>query len=93
MCPLKKKSLFLIDLAERLDLPEETISVQPKLSMNGRRHVLLENHRGILEYGTERIVIRTVEGNLVFYGSDLKLLGMNRQDLLLGGEFRNVEWE
>ena len=93
MCPLKKKSQVLIGLADRFDLPEETISAQSKLSVTGRRQVLLENHQGSLEFGTERIVVRTIEGNLVFYGSGLKLIGMNRQELLLGGELQNVEWE
>ncbi len=57
------------------------------------RRTLIENHRGILEYGQEHIVISTGRGRISLTGSGLKLEAMNKSQLLIGGELKNVEWE
>ena len=53
---------------------------------------MVENHRGILEYSTERMVISLGREKLVLSGTGLRLLGMNRNELLIGGRLQNVEW-
>lgn len=54
---------------------------------------MIENHRGILEYGREHIVVSTGRGKISLTGSGLKLEAMNKCQLLIGGELKNVEWE
>ena len=46
----------------------------------------------ILEYGTERMVISLGREKLVLSGTGLRLLGMYRNELLIGGRVQNVEW-
>ncbi len=92
MTGLKKRKALLMNLAERLELPEEAVSGATKLSVTGGKRILIENHRGILEYGSERIAVRTDSGTLILSGTELHLLGMNEQELLFGGRLQNVEW-
>ena len=89
---MKKQPAFPENLAERLGLPEEVVSGSAKISVTGGKRALIENHRGILEYGSERIVIRTTGGNLILSGTGLQLLGMSRRELIFGGKLQNVEW-
>ena len=89
---LKKRTALLDNLAEYLSLPEEAVSGAAKLSVTGGKRILIENHGGILEYGSERIVVRTAQGKLILSGTGLKLLGMSRRELLFGGKLQNVEW-
>ena len=90
---LKKIGMLASDLAERFSLPEEALLGAAKLSVTAGRKALIENHRGILEYGTERIVIGAGRGKISLSGSNLRLTAMNRSELLICGAIKNVEWE
>lgn len=90
---LKKSREVLRDLAERWDLPEDAVVGVAKLTVTGGRRALIENHRGILEYGPERIVVGTERGRLVLSGTALGIKGMDRRDLLIGGMLQHAEWE
>ena len=90
---MKKRERLLMDLSEALELPQETLSCAARLCVTAGRSALIENHRGILEYGAERIAVGTAQGRLTVSGSGLRLLAMNRRELLIGGSVHAVEWE
>jgi len=89
---LKKIKMLASDLSERLELPEEALLGETKLTVTAGRRALIENHRGILEYGPEYIAVSTRAGRLGLSGSGLRLLAMNRRELLIGGKIQSVEW-
>lgn len=89
---LKKRREGLLHLAERFDLPPEALPTTTRLSVTAGRRLLLEQHRGILEYGEGRIVVSTREGRISISGSSLHLLAMNRGELVIGGNIQLVEW-
>ena len=68
---------------EGLDLPEELLPGVIKATFYGWERLLIENHRGVLEYGGERIRILTEAGVILITGSDLTLLefGSERIDI------------
>ena len=90
---LKKADKIKEDLADRLALPEDVLFGAAKLTLSAGRFVLVENHRGILEYGTERIVIGIGRGKIIISGSGLGIAAMNRRQLLVSGRIQTVEWE
>ena len=90
---MKKIGALASDLAERLSLPEDALLGAAKLSVTAGRRALVENHRGILEYGPERIVVAVPRGRISLSGSGMQLLAMNGGELLIGGDVKNVEWE
>lgn len=90
---LKKIGILAADLAERLELPEDALLSAAKLSLTAGRRALIENHKGILEYGTERILISTGRGKISLSGSELRLVAMSKSQLLISGRIQNVEWE
>lgn len=87
-----KKDKLVQDLAERLSIPEQALG-ESMVTVTAGRRLLVENHRGILEYGTELIAVALGRGRLLVFGSELCLEAMNQRELLLGGSIRRVEWE
>lgn len=57
----------------------------------GNRSLLVENHRGVLEFGTERIVLNTLCGSIVVEGADMMLREVRRDALIVQGEVRRVQ--
>lgn len=90
---MKKMRDIAENLAENLELPLEAFGAAAKLSITGGRRALLENHRGIAEYGRERIVVSTEKGRIILSGQELVLSAMNKNELLIIGKISTVEWE
>lgn len=80
------------ELCEKLDLPAETAGAA-KLTVTGGRQALVENHRGLLEYGEELIRVKLDRGELVLRGSELRLTVMTGKELLIQGRLLAAEWE
>ncbi len=87
----QRRESFLEKTAQALDLPADGVAGLPHLSMVGDRELLVENHKGILAYGTEEIHIGG--GRLVIRvkGSGLQLRAMNGSELLITGKIFGVE--
>lgn len=90
---VKKAKLLLGDLCDRLELPEEAAAGAAKLTITDGRRALVENHRGLLEYGEEQIRISTGRGQIVLRGRDLTLSAMSGKELLIRGKLQSAEWE
>ncbi|MDD5938706.1 MAG: YabP/YqfC family sporulation protein [Clostridiales bacterium] len=87
-----KKDGLLARTAQALDLPGDVVGL-PKVEVTGRHELRMENHRGILAYGTEEILI---SGGRVIYrvrGTELELKAMTAGELLITGTILAVELE
>lgn len=87
----QRKQTLLEKTAQALDLPADAVAGLPRLSLVGDRELLVENHRGILAYGTQEIHIGG--GRLVIRvrGDGLQLRAMNETELLITGQIFGVE--
>lgn len=81
------------EIADRLDLPAESVAGVPKLTVTGRRRVLIENHRGLLEYSRDCIEVDGGRVRLRIRGTNLQLVAMDRSDLLISGIILSAEFE
>ena len=72
-------------IAEQTDLPGESFPGESVVELVGDRRVLIENHRGVIEYGIERICIRLRCGVLTVCGNQLELARMTRELLVITG--------
>ena len=81
------------DLAERLELPQEALPGALRLTALDDRRLLIENHRGLLAYGTEEIRVAAARGALTVRGSGLTMSAMDRSALLIVGHLQRIEWE
>ena len=90
---MKKARLAAESIADRLDLPQDALLGSGKLTVAAGRQVFIENHCGILEYGTERICVAFDRGRVVINGAGLELVAMSGKELIIRGRLQSLEWE
>ena len=61
---MKKLRELPYELADKLELPEDVLLGSAKLTVTGGRSAVIENHRGVLEYTAERIVVAVPRGKV-----------------------------
>lgn len=89
---MKRKTKPLQELAAKLDIPGEAMPGGVKLTVVDMHRVLVENHRGIMSYSEEYIVIATARGNIALRGNGMKLDAMHSGDILITGRIASVEF-
>lgn len=80
-------------LADRLDLPTDAALGMTKLTVFGRRKLLVENHKGISSYETEHIMLDCVNTKLSVRGNNLMLTAMDENDMIISGSLLSIEFE
>lgn len=89
----KKRADGLLERTARLlDIPGEAAG-EPRVEVTGRHEVRMENHRGILAYGREEIIVSGGRVIVKIVGEDLELKAMNAGELLITGTVAAVELE
>ena len=81
---------WLRQLADRTELESEALPGLPILEIAGDRRVLIERHRGVIEYGPERIRISVSYGTVCVNGCGLELVRMTHQQLVIAGRVDSV---
>ncbi len=82
---MKNKGSFLDKMAYAMDLPGEPLPGQSLVELVGQRRVLIENHRGVVQYGDTEICVRVTYGCIRVCGKELRLMRMNKQQLIISG--------
>ena len=86
-----RKERLLERSAEALELPGDVIAGLPRVELTGDRELRMENHRGILAYGSEEIQISGGRLAVKIRGENLELRAMNAGELLITGVIRGVD--
>lgn len=87
----RKREGLLEKTAEVLDLPGDVVAGLPLLELTGSRELRMENHKGILAYGSEEIHISGGKMVVKVRGTDLELKAMNASQLLITGDIAAIE--
>lgn len=78
--------------ADRLMLPSEALG-GVKLTLTGGTQVLIENHKGLLEYGDELITVSCGRQMVRVRGEGLSLMAMNSTSLIIKGQILGIDME
>lgn len=73
------------------DLPGEAIPGQSILELLGDNRVLIEGHRGVSQYGTEKIGVKLSFGMVCITGCNLELTHMTRSQLVICGRIDSIQ--
>ncbi len=87
---MKRERDLLRRLTEGADLPGEPLPGVPLVELAGDRRVLIENHGGVTEYGTQTIRVRVRYGEVCVCGADLELARMTKEQLVVCGRIDGV---
>lgn len=79
--------------SRELDVGSQPMPGLPLVELAGDSRVLVENHRGVLEYSEERIGVRVGFGCILIQGEGLRLGKMTRQSLVIHGQIHSVSLE
>mgnify|MGYP000867905330 CR=1 FL=1 len=79
-------------LTKALDLPADVLLHEPMVSVDGRRKLTVENHKGVEEFDGENLAVKTSVGVLRITGVSLVLEDLGCGSLLLTGEIKTIEW-
>lgn len=79
--------------AQGLDIQPEAFLRVPRIVMSGGARVLIEGHRGLLEYEPERIAVAAAGCRILIKGAGLDLVAMDGDALVVSGQVWAVELE
>jgi sporulation protein YqfC len=79
-------------LAGLLELPQDIMLDLPRVTMLGNIQLLIENHKGIIEYTPELVRIRLKQGELVINGSELVLGNLQAEQILVEGTLNEIRY-
>ncbi len=83
----------VIDLAaERLEIPTFGLHGLPRITLTGRRQLLLEQHLGLTRCSEECMEIAVSGGRVRLVGTDLRLVAMDRGAVLIAGVITALEF-
>ena len=86
-----RKEGLLERTAEVFDLPGDVVARLPRVELLGDRQLRMENHRGILAYGSEEIHISGGSFVVKIIGQDLELRAMTGLELLITGQINQIQ--
>lgn len=76
--------------AQLLELPADVLAGLPRLELIGDNELRIENHRGILAYGTREIHVSGGAFLIKISGEDLELRAMTGLELLITGRIEHI---
>ncbi|MCI5898100.1 MAG: YabP/YqfC family sporulation protein [Firmicutes bacterium] len=83
-------------IGERLfssPLAEDLVGGQSRIELTGGRRLLIEDHRGILEYTDSLLRVALRRGQVRVTGDDLRLTALTLRELAVSGTIRAIELE
>lgn len=80
-------------LAATLELPQDVILDLPRVTILGGLQVTVENHRGVIHYSPERVVVGMTSGRVHISGQDLVIGVIHDQEITVAGVVESVTFE
>ncbi|MDD4601633.1 hypothetical protein SDC9_08963 [bioreactor metagenome] len=80
-------------LAGILEIPQDIVLDLPRITMLGNQQLLIENHKGIIEYTPSLVRIKLSRGELIVNGNHLMLSNLQVEQILIEGTVREVTYD
>lgn len=80
-------------LARVFELPEDIITDIARLTLLGNKQLLIENHKGIIEYAPGQIRVKLNDATLVVKGERLSLGNLQTEQILIEGTVEEIHYD
>lgn len=87
---MKQYKNTLQQLSATIYESHDTLPGLPIVELAGDKRVLIENHRGITEYGAEQICVKVKYGLLCISGYNMELAKMAKDQLVITGQIESI---
>lgn len=81
---------FFNDIILKLGLDINDSIGGHKITIIDSKGVLIEGHRGLLDYTKNHVLIRLKKGNITVNGDNLSIIELNEDELYIKGKIFNV---
>jgi sporulation protein YqfC len=78
--------------ADVSEVPEDLITDVPRITITGRSHLSVENHKGIISFSEHELILSTHLGELQVLGDSFVLETILEQEIDLAGTIREVRF-
>jgi sporulation protein YqfC len=79
-------------VASLFELPGDVMANRSRLTLVGAGDLLVENHRGVLEYTADRIVLAVPEGKVAVGGQGLTIASISADQVTVQGSIRTIQF-
>lgn len=87
---MNKMQEVLRHVSGKLDLPPDILAGMPRIELLGTDKCSIEPHEGLLEYGKDRIAVKTAVGPVGLSGTNLEIKRMNNRCIVIVGDIRGL---
>jgi sporulation protein YqfC len=89
---MPRKPRLAAKLASILELPGEVLLEVSRVTFLGRERLLVENHRGLLGYTAEQILVNTPQGRLQITGANLNIGAITPEQVTVDGQIAGCSY-
>lgn len=89
---LKRGREFIADNVP-VPIPRELLLDMPKVIIVGNVEITVENHKGILTFDKDKVVINSNEGLINILGDSFEILFIGSDSLTLSGNFKSIDYK
>lgn len=79
-------------IADGLEISEEVATELPKVSVVGKRKIIIENHKGIISFDKLLVKIASSLGVIVITGDGFEVLFMGDNTIIIAGNFHSLNY-
>ncbi|WP_101844326.1 sporulation protein YqfC [Halobacillus sp. Marseille-P3879] len=80
-------------VSQYFDLPADVMLDLPRVTTIGSLHAYIENCTGLLHFSDKEVRIQHRRGELLIKGKDLRIKMMLKEELLLEGELKSIDFK
>lgn len=80
-------------MINKLDIPREIIKNSYKVIIDGNEFLTVENHKGIVKFDNDEVILRVDSGLLIMYGNNFNIVYISGNTLKLNGFLMGVKYE
>lgn len=77
--------------AEIAELPKDVVMDAPRVTIIGNIQINIENHRGLIEYGSDMVRVNTSIGIYKITGHNLVIKSIAMEEIAITGQIDNVD--
>lgn len=81
---------FKKQFSDFFEIPSDVMLDLPKIVLVGHLQVFIENHRGIVEYTSEKVRIMVGDGEVGIVGQNLMLRNIKTDEICVEGQIKGL---
>jgi sporulation protein YqfC len=78
--------------AKMLDLPQDVVMDLPRMTLIGNVQLYIENHRGVLHFSSERLLLALSKGRLEVEGRQLVIRAILTEEVFVEGVIDQIKF-